>query len=96
MSDSCTNLVPLTEISSEKYLKRLAGRSDMEGALRRLDKLTQEEGQMAIAQILKVSHAVDDRTRIIADTVGNVGDQVKVVALDVRQTANDVDLIKRS
>ena len=68
----------------------------MEGALRRLDKLTQEEGQMAIAQILKVSHAVDDRTRIIADTVGNVGDQVKVVALDVRQTANDVDLIKRS
>ena len=73
------NLVALTERSSEKYLKRLAGRSDMEDALKRLDKLTQEEARMAIAQNLKAIHAVDDRVASVGDEVKEVNDKVSVV-----------------
>ena len=36
------------------------GRSDIEDALKRLDSLIQEEVQMAIAQILKVTTEVKD------------------------------------
>jgi hypothetical protein len=39
--------------SVERFLKKVAGRSDIEDALRRLDKLTQEEHRMATAQTLK-------------------------------------------
>ena len=41
----------------------------MEDALKRLDKLTQEEARMAVAQILKVTHTVDEGLRGVADTV---------------------------
>ena len=71
------------ECSSEKYLKRLAGRTDMEDALKRLDKLTHEEARMAIAQNLKVTHAVDDRVKGVGDAVrgvdARVADGVKTV-----------------
>jgi hypothetical protein len=45
----------------------------MEDALKRLDKLTQEEVGMAVAQNLKATHVVDERVRGVADDV----DQVK-------------------
>jgi hypothetical protein len=35
----------------------------MEDALKRLDKLTQEEARMASAQNLKITHTVDERVR---------------------------------
>ena len=54
-------------------MKKLIGRTDIEDALKRLDKLTQEEARMATAQVLKATHSVDDRVREVADNV----DQVK-------------------
>ena len=59
----------MTEIISEKYLKKLVGRTDIEDALKRLDKLTQEEGRMATAQVLKVAHTIDDRVKAVIDGV---------------------------
>jgi hypothetical protein len=64
----------LTEISSEKYLKKLVGRTEVEDALKRLDKLTQEEARMATAQILKVTHAVEGRVLGVDDKVAAVID----------------------
>jgi hypothetical protein len=43
----------LINIYLEKYVKKLAGRNDIEGALTRLDKLIQEEARMAIVENLK-------------------------------------------
>ena len=43
---------------SEKFAKRLIGKTEMEDGLKRLDKLTQEEGLMATAQMLKVTQTV--------------------------------------
>ncbi|KAH8986694.1 hypothetical protein EDB92DRAFT_1818181 [Lactarius akahatsu] len=41
---------------TKKYLKKLAGRTELDDALKRLDKLTQEEARMAAAQLLKIAH----------------------------------------
>ena len=64
---------------SEKYLKRLAGRTDLEDALKKLDKLTHEEARMATAQNLKATHTVDNRVKDIDAKVDGVGDEVKEV-----------------
>jgi hypothetical protein len=78
-------------------MKKLIGRTEIEDALKRLDKLTQEEARMATAQNLKVTHAVDERVKGVANTVvtidnrvGCVGDQVAGVDDRVQQMANEV------
>ena len=57
-------------------MKRLIGRTDLEDAFKRLDKLTHEEARMAVAQNLKATHIVDQRVRGVANTVVAVGDSV--------------------
>ncbi|KAI9429172.1 hypothetical protein H4582DRAFT_2032752 [Lactarius indigo] len=51
----------------KKYLKRLAGWTDVENALKRLDMLTQEEMRMAVARNLEVTHSVDNNVRAIRE-----------------------------
>ena len=87
MSSSCGNMSPLTGASSEKYLRRLIGRTDIEDGLKRLDKLTQEEARMATAQVLKVMHTVDDRIGVVDDRVARVNDTM--AGVDVRVRAVD-------
>jgi hypothetical protein len=56
----------LTHSHVEKYLKKLlVGGSDIENALKRLDTLTQEETRMAIAQVLKASHSIEERVKAV-------------------------------
>ena len=55
----------LTErLLSEKYFKKLIGnkdnKTDIENALKRLDRLTDEEAQMAAAQVLKATDTIVD------------------------------------
>ena len=66
----------MTEGRSEKYVKKLIGRTEIEDALKRLDKLTQEEARMVAAQNLKATHAVDERVRGVADTVVAIDNRV--------------------
>ena len=57
----------------EKYAKKLIGRTDLEDALKRLDKLTHEEAWMGIAENLRATHTVGESVKGVAD---------KVVAID--------------
>ena len=66
----------MTEPFSEKYLKKLIGRTNIEDVLKRLDRLTQEEARMAAAQILKVANTVDDRVEGIANNIISVDNRV--------------------
>ena len=50
-----------------KYLRRLVGKNDLEDALKRPDKLTQEEARMETAEVLKVMHSVDDNVEVVID-----------------------------
>ena len=54
---------------AEKFFKKVAGRSEIDDALRRLDKLTQEEHRMATAQALRATHGVCDKIDVVVDGV---------------------------
>ena len=71
----------LADYGSEKFLKKLIGRRDVEDALLRLDLLTKEESLMAVAKNLEVAHHVD----------GNVN-EIKLLAKDIDEK---VQVIKR-
>ncbi len=76
---------------SEKFLKKLMGKNDIEDALKRLDRLTQEEARMASAQLLKITNAIDSEVREITHNVLVVDDRVKDV--DDRVKAVDDKLV---
>ena len=44
-----------------------------------MDKLTQEEARMAAAQILKLTHAVDNKVTGVGDKLKEVDDKMDVV-----------------
>jgi prophage DNA circulation protein len=69
------------------------GRTDIEDALKRLDKLTQDEVRMATAQLLKLTHEVDDKVTRIDDGVKGVDDKVKVVDDKVNGVGDTVKLV---
>ena len=65
-------------------MKKLVGRNDIEDALKRLDKLTQDEARMAIAENLKVTHDVENKLKEVIND-----------AQSRRQAALDLDEMKR-
>ncbi|KAI0281982.1 hypothetical protein BGY98DRAFT_157072 [Russula aff. rugulosa BPL654] len=79
---------------TKKYVKRLIGKTDLEDALKKLDKLTHEEARMAIAQNLKATHNVDERVRGVANTVEVIDNRVagvddRVATVDDKVTRVD-------
>ena len=66
----------LTEKCSGKYLKKLIGRTNIEDALKRLEKLTNEEVRMITAQVLMATHTVDDSVRVVENKVAGVDERV--------------------
>ena len=85
------SMSPLTEQCLEKYGKRLIGRTDMEDALKRLDKLTQEEAGMAAAQNLKATHIVDERVRGVANTMVAIDNRVASVDNRIADVTHAID-----
>ena len=74
---------PFSEIYLKKVIKKLVGKNEIEDALKRLDRLTQEEALMASAQLMETADNiannvldVDDRVAGVDDRVVCVGDQV--------------------
>ncbi len=63
------------------------GRTDVSDALKRLDRLTQEEARMAAAQLLKVTNMIDNGVREVADNVLVVDS--RVVGVDERVASVD-------
>ena len=83
-----------------KYVKRLIGRTDIEDALGRLDRLTQDEVRMAAAQGLKATHEVDDKVQGVSTKVQGVdikvqGVNTKVQGVEdrVRGVDDKIDLV---
>ena len=66
------NLFLKTDLSAERYLKMLVVRKDVENALQRLDKLTQEEARMAAVEALIITRGIDDRVQVVDHKVGLV------------------------
>ena len=51
-------MAQLSELSAENFMRALIGRSDVDDALTRLDKLTNEETWMAIVELVGVTHTI--------------------------------------
>ena len=62
---------------SEKFVKRVVGRTDLEDGMKRLDKLTNEEVLMAIAQLQEVTHDIDNNVTEVNEGVRRVDENVK-------------------
>ena len=45
-------------VCAEKFAKKLLGETEIERVLRRLDRLTQEEGRMTMAQTLEIVYGL--------------------------------------
>ncbi|KAH9165583.1 hypothetical protein EDB89DRAFT_1911292 [Lactarius sanguifluus] len=65
-----------TSLRPERYLKKLIGKKEIEDALKRLDKLTQEEARMAAAEILKLMHIVDDKVTTVVNGVQHLANSI--------------------
>ncbi|KAH9013210.1 hypothetical protein EDB85DRAFT_1877177, partial [Lactarius pseudohatsudake] len=64
---------------AKKFLKKLVGRRDIEDALQKLDRLTQEEARMATAEVLSVTHGVGDKVKGVGFQVEGVNKGVQDV-----------------
>jgi len=64
---------------TEKILKKLAGRTDVEDAFQQLDTLTKEETSMAVARTLEVTHHVDDNVEETKVLTKSAGDDIKAI-----------------
>ena len=71
-------------------MKKLIGRTEIEDALKRLDKLTQEEARMAAAQNLKATNTVDKRVEGVTDMVVAIDNRVAGIDDRVRVVDNKV------
>jgi hypothetical protein len=80
-------------LCSEKFLKMLTGRKDIEDALKRLDRLTQEEALMAAAQILNLTHRVDKKVTDVGNQVTGVGSQVAGVGNKLNDVDDKMDVV---
>ena len=66
-----------TDVCVEKFLKKLAGRTDLDDALKKLDRLTQEEARMALTEVLRITHSVRDEVKVVKSKVADVPDKVQ-------------------
>ena len=79
----------LTDCVSEKIVKKLMGRKDIEDALSRLDMLTKEENLMVMMRNLEVTHHIDGA---VCDVDSNVK-ATKVLTEDINDNMEGTKLL---
>ena len=65
--------------------------ADLEDALKRLDRLTQEEARMANAEVLRIAQSIRDGVKVVDGKVEQVGDKVEVVGDKVEEVGFKVE-----
>ncbi len=57
----------MAKFAVEKFAKKLLGDSEIEAVLQRLNRLTQDESRMTIAQTLGVVHGLVGNVKLVMD-----------------------------
>ena len=57
----------MTKCAAEKFAKKLLGESEIETVLQRLDRLTQDEAKMTVAQTLGVVHGLMGNIKVVME-----------------------------
>ena len=81
-------------IDSEKFLKRVAGRTDLEDGIKKLEKLTTEEIAMAIARLVELTDMIDNKVTGIDGGVRGVDEKVQIVQGDLQVVKGEVENVK--
>jgi hypothetical protein len=55
------------KFAAEKFAKRLLGDSEIEATVQKLDRLTQDEARMTVAQTLSVVHGLVGNVKVIME-----------------------------
>jgi hypothetical protein len=79
--------------SAKKFLRKLAGMADLENALKKLDRLTQEEARMAHAEVLRITHNIREEVKIVDGKVERVDDKVEDVGDKVQCVDDKVQVV---
>ena len=53
--------------------------ADLEGSLKKLDRLTQDEARMALAEVLRITHSIRDEVKVVDGKMEDVGVKVEDV-----------------
>ena len=83
----------LADHGSEKFPKRLVGKTDVEDALERLDTLTKEESLMAVTRNLKVTHRVDGNVMAVKGGVHGIKDVIRGIDSNIKDTKGLTEII---
>ncbi|KAF8267061.1 hypothetical protein EI94DRAFT_1701289 [Lactarius quietus] len=59
-----------TQDGIEKFAEKLLGESEIEAVLQRLDRLTQEEGRMSVAETFEVVHGLMNNVKVVMNGSG--------------------------
>ena len=81
----------LAKRHTEKFFRKLAGMADLEEALKKLDRLTQEEARMANAEVLRITQSIRDGVKVVDGKVEEVGDKVEGVGDKVEGVGDKVE-----
>ena len=59
--------IALAQYAAEKFAKKLLGESEVEAVLQKLDRLTQDEARMTVAQTLGVVHGLVGNVKVVME-----------------------------
>ncbi|KAH9055279.1 hypothetical protein EDB87DRAFT_1824724 [Lactarius vividus] len=78
---------------TKRFLKKVAGWTDLEDGLKKVEKLTNDEVAMASAQLVKVTHKIDNKVTGVGDGVRGVDEKVQVIKSEVQLVGANVRAI---
>jgi hypothetical protein len=74
-----TYTLPLAQCSKEKFAKKLLGESEVEAVLQRLNRLTQDEARMTVAQTLGVVHGLVGNMKVVMEGADRLRDWPRIL-----------------
>ena len=92
-SNLCLMLLD-ANIGSEKFLKKVAGLTDLEDGLKKLEKMTNEEIAMASARLVKVTDNIDIKVTGVGEGVRGVDEKVQAVTGEVQVVHDNVKAVE--
>ena len=66
--------------ATEKFAKKMLGESEIEAVLRRLDRLTQNEARIGVAQTMGVVHGLVGNVKLIMEGAQRLDDSSQVAS----------------
>src|SRR6267154_3660086 len=72
------NTLSVPQCASEKFAKKLLGDSEVEAVLQRLDRLTQDEARMTVAQTLGVVHGLVGNIEVVMEGAESLRDYLQI------------------